>query len=336
LKKANPINISVIIPTYNRKTELEKLLYSLNRQTLPSSQFEIIVVDDGSTDGTEEWLLKNMDHFNVKISFYHQTRGGPGAARNLGMEKAAGDIFAFTDTDCIAETEWLERLLKHFNSEKVGAVGGSEIINDKDPLLMRCFHYLMTSPFTTGGLRGKKGKKLARFYPRTFNMAMSKKAYQATKGFKKMFHAEDIELSYRIKEKGFDLMYEDSARVYHRRRTHLTHFLKQIFYMGRARITLARIHPSSLELLHVLPALAVFFLFLSIISSLFWHPALLMLTLCLGIGLFFLIIVGIDSALKLRSLKSFFLVPLSFILQQAAYGIGFITALISHDKQKSD
>jgi glycosyltransferase involved in cell wall biosynthesis len=96
LKEANPIKISVILPTYNRKTELEKLLYSLNKQTLPSSQFEIIVVDDGSTDGTEEWLLKNMDHFNVKISFYHQTRGGPGAARNLGMKKAAGDIFAFT------------------------------------------------------------------------------------------------------------------------------------------------------------------------------------------------------------------------------------------------
>jgi GT2 family glycosyltransferase len=334
LKKTDHQNISVIIPTYNRKSELEKLLFSLNNQTLPPSQFEIIVVDDGSSDGTEEWLAKNMDRFNAKISFYAQDRGGPGAARNLGMEKACGNIFAFTDTDCIAEPEWLEHLIKPFNSEKVGAVGGKEIINDKDPLLMRCFHYLMTSPLTTGGLRGKKGKRLAHFYPRTFNMAISRKVYQVTKGFKKMFHAEDIELSYRIKQNGFDLIYEDSARVYHRRRSNLTHFLKQIFHMGKARVTLAQLHPSSLEPLHALPALLLLFLLLLIILSICFHPASIILKLFLGLGLLFLIIVGINSALTLHSLKAFSLVPFFFILQQCAYGSGFLISLVSDKGQK--
>jgi len=192
------LKISVIIPTYNRKDQLEELLHSLNNQTLSPSQFEIIVVDDGSGDDTEEWLMKNIDKFKAKISFYTQIHRGPGAARNLGMEKAEGDIFAFTDTDCIAQPNWLENLIKPLHSEKVGAVGGKEIINNKDPILMRCFHYLMTSPLTTGGLRGKRGRRLAHFYPRTFNMAISRKAYQATKGFKKM---------------GFDLIYQDSAKV---------------------------------------------------------------------------------------------------------------------------
>jgi len=334
LKKTDHLKISVIIPTYNRKHELVKLLYSLNKQTLPPYQFEIVVVDDGSSDGTEEWLMKNMNQFDATISFYAQVHGGPGMARNAGMEKAHGDIFAFTDTDCIAEAEWLEHLIKPFNSEKAGAVGGKEIINDEDPLLMRCFHYLMTSPLTTGGLRGKKGKRLAHFYPRTFNMAISRKAFQATKGFKKMFHAEDIELSYRIKQNGFDLIYEDSARVYHRRRNNLTQFLKQIFHMGKARITLARLHPSSLEPLHILPALSLFFLFLLIASSIFWHPAFLIFKLFLVLGLFFLIIVGINSASKLHSLKALFLVPFFFILQQVAYGSGFFTSFISHKEQK--
>ena len=126
---------------------MQRLLHSLNSQTLPAASYEVIVVDDGSSDGTGEWLKKHKDQFNVSTTFYAQVRGGPGAARNAGMDKAKGDIFTFTDTDCIAEPEWLENLIKPFTSEKVGAVGGSEIINDNDPLLMRCFHYLMTAPF---------------------------------------------------------------------------------------------------------------------------------------------------------------------------------------------
>jgi len=336
LEEINHLKVSVIIPTYNRKKELEKLLYSLNNQTLLPSQFEVIIVDDGSDDGTKEWLEKNKDQFKVKISFYSQAHGGPGAARNLGMEKAHGDIFAFIDTDCIAEPKWLERLIKPLHSEKVGAVGGKEIINDKDPLPMRCFHYLMTSPLTTGGLRGKRGRKLAHFYPRTFNMAISRKAYQATEGFKRWFHAEDIELSFRIRKRGFELIYEDSAIVHHRRRNHLIQFLKQTFQMGKARITLARLHPSSLEPLHIVPALLLLFSFLLIFLSLCWGPALFIFTLCLGLGLFYLIIVGINSALKLNSLKVFFIVPLFFILQQASYGSGFLISLIGQNKQKTN
>ena len=336
MEKVNHLMISVIIPTYNRRHELEKLLHSLNSQTLSPSQLEIIVVDDGSDDGTEEWLTKNLDQFKVKTLFYTQVHGGPGAARNLGMEKARGDIFAFIDTDCIAEPKWLEHLVKPFNSEKTGAVGGKEITDDKDPLFMRCLHYLMTSPLTTGGLRGKKGRKLARFYPRTFNMAISRKVYQTTKGFKNMFHAEDIELSYRIKKKGFDLIYQDSARVYHRRRDKPGKFLKQIFHMGKARITLAHLHPASLELLHILPSLILFFTILLIFSLFFWHPALLILGLYLGLVVLYLIVVGTHSALKLHSLKAFFLVPVFFVLQQGAYGSGSLISLISHKAQNPD
>ena len=112
MRKTDTPKISVIVPTYNRKHELTKLLHSLNNQTLPPSRFEIVVIDDGSTDGTEEWLMKNKNQFHATISYYAQNHGGPGAARNLGMEKADGDIFAFTDTDCIAEPHWLDSFLK--------------------------------------------------------------------------------------------------------------------------------------------------------------------------------------------------------------------------------
>ena len=210
----------------------------------------------------------------------------------------------------------------------MGAVGGSEIINDKDPLRMRCFHYLMTSPLTTGGLRGKKGGKLAHFYPRTFNMAFSRNAYKATGGFKQWFHAEDIELSYRIKQKGFALVYQDAARVYHRRRNTLTQFIQQIFHMGKARFTLYREHPESLELLHLLPTLALILLPLLLLLAISWPPGLLVLTLYLGVGILYLTAVGVHSCITLRSLKALFFVPFCFLLQQGAYGSGFLFSVI--------
>ena len=74
-----------------------------------------------------------------------------------------------------------------------------------------------------------------------------------------LFHAEDIELSYRIKQEGFKLVYEDSARVYHKRRNTVAQFIRQLFNMGKARVTLARLHPGSLEPLHVLPTAALCF-----------------------------------------------------------------------------
>lgn len=306
---------------------MEKLLRSLTRQTLPDA-YEIIVIDDGSEDGTREWLLKQGGQIHPSLSFYTQERGGPGSARNAGMEKAAGEIFAFTDTDCIVQPDWLEHLTEPFSAEGVGAAGGSEIINDRDPLLMRCFHYLMTAPLATGGLRGKQGKRLARFYPRTFNMAISRKAYQATGGFKKMFYAEDIELSYRIKQAGFALTYQHAAQVYHRRRSTVTQFVRQLFQMGKARVTLARLHPSSLEPLHTVPALALGLSFLMAFLAISWHPARTIFLSFLVLGLLFLTILGIMSAMHLRSLKAFFLIPVLFILQQGAYGVGFFTSLL--------
>ena len=326
------VSVSVIIPTYNRKNELEQLLGSLARQTLPAGSFEVIVVDDGSGDGTEEWLREHKHRFGFSLSWFAQARGGPGAARNLGMEKAAGDIFVFTDTDCVTQPGWLAHLTKPFGSGTVGAVGGSEIINENDPLLMRCFHYLMTASLTTGGLRGTEGRRLARFYPRTFNMAISRKAYEAAGGFRRMFHGEDIELSFRIKQAGFDLLYEGSAQVYHRRRSTVAQYARQLFNMGRARVTLARLHPGSLEPLHLLPALLVV-VFLLVALILPWLPfAPYIVPPCSAAAMLFLALLGVDSALRLRALSAFFIIPFLFILQQGAYGIGFLVSLIRPEK----
>ena len=324
--------VSVIISAFNRRNELKELLTALDRQTLAPAQFEIIVIDDGSTDGTLRYLTGLVNSGKENLVFQRQENQGPGAARNRGMELALGNIFAFTDTDCRPCPDWLEELLKPFADTHVGAVGGAEEYDAQGTLLQRAIHICMTSPFTTGGLRGKTGTKLAQYYPRTFNMAISRDAFEKTGGFKSLYHGEDIELSFRIKEAGFDLVFNERAKVHHRRRDSLRGFFRQVLKMGEARVTLARLHPQMLELLHVVPAAGLLALIIIILLSLFLNAFFVLFKLLLVFALLFLLLVGAAGsragAAPVRDrMRLLFLVPVCFILQQAAYGIGFYRGL---------
>ena len=262
-------SVSVIIPTYNRKEELTGLLSSLEKQTLPAADFEIIIVDDGSADDTLFYLKALVTGGKENLFFCYQKNQGPGAARNRGMAMARGTLFAFTDTDCRPLPEWLEELIKPFSDKQVGAVGGAEEFEPAERALSRAIHFCMTSPLTTGGIRGASGKKLARYYPRTFNMAISREAFERTGGFKQLYHGEDIELSFRIKKLGLALLYNEKARVCHHRRSTMKQFFKQLLRMGEARVALARLHPKMLEPLHVMPAAGILIVCLALALSAF-------------------------------------------------------------------
>ncbi len=325
--KVHALAVSVIIPTYNRKEELQGLFDYLDKQTLPSRLFEIIVVDDGSTDDTTAYLKNLIEKGKDNLLFCYQHNQGPGAARNRGMAMSRANIFAFIDTDCRPLPSWLEELIRPFSDKQVGAVGGAEEYMPEDSVLGQAIHFCMTSPFTTGGLRGKSGRKLANYYPRTFNMAISREALYKTGGFKPLYHGEDIELSFRIKEAGFSLLYNEGAKVHHRRRVTVRQFFNQLLKMGEVRVTLARLHPEMLELLHVVPAGGILILALAIILSSFFSIFLGMLELMIFSGLIFLGVVGFVSFNRTKNLKLFFLVPVLFILQHCAYGMGFYRGL---------
>jgi len=325
-------SVSVIVPTYNRKEELAGLLASLEQQTLPAADFEIIVIDDGSADDTLFYLKTLAACGKENLVFCYQKNQGPGAARNRGMAMARGTLFAFTDTDCRPLPEWLEELIKPFIDKQVGAVGGAEEFNPAERTLSRAIHFCMTSPLTTGGIRGTSGKKLARYYPRTFNMAISRDAFERTGGFRPLYHGEDIELSFRIKETGLTLLYNEKARVCHQRRATIKQFFKQLMRMGEARVTLARLHPKMIEPLHVIPAAGIFILFLALALSVFSDVFITFLKLLIGACFLFAILLGaagsMTRGLLIKDrLKFFFLVPFVFVLQQAAYGIGFYRGL---------
>jgi cellulose synthase/poly-beta-1,6-N-acetylglucosamine synthase-like glycosyltransferase len=317
------VDVSIIIPTYNRKEELTKLLSSLKAQTLPQRKLEIVVIDDGSCDSTVEFLQR--EQAAGTLAFSVQDHRGPGAARNAGMEMAQGNIFVFTDTDCISHSHWLENLIRSFEDETVGGAGGLETPDPAESILSRCFQFVMTSSLTTGGLRGAK-KRLARYYPRTFNMAISRKAYEKAGGFKEWYHGEDIEMSFRIKEAGFKLIYCDDAKVYHHRPATFFRFFLQLLRMGEARWLLFRTHRELIEPLFLLPPSAIVLLTVLLVLSPFSPTILSLFKALLTLGIIYLAMVGLSAWGALKSVRAFFLAPLAFICQQVGYGVGFLMA----------
>ena len=176
----------------------------------------------------------------------------------------------------------------------------------------------MTSFFTTGGIRGGK-KKMDKFYPRSFNMGVRAEVYKTLGGFSKMRFGEDIDFSIRIFKGGYVCRLFPEAWVWHKRRTDLKKFFKQVHNSGIARINLYKKYPESLKIVHLLPAvftLGVLFLLLGAPICV-WSLSLLLL---------FALIICIDSTLQNNSLKIGMLSIVASFIQLIGYGTGFLRA----------
>lgn len=305
---------SFIIPVYNRPDEVDELLGSLTLQTV--CDFEVIVVEDGSTVSCKEIVDKYAEC--LLIHYYNKENSGPGQTRNYGVDKASGEYMIILDSDCILPENYLAAVDAALQQEDVDAFGGPDRAHDSFSDVQKAINYAMTSFFTTGGIRGGK-KKLDKFYPRSFNMGVRKEVYQALGGFSKMRFGEDIDFSIRIFKGGYTCRLFPDAWVWHKRRTDLKKFFKQVHNSGIARINLYKKYPESLKLVHILPALftlgVVFLLFL----SLFWGGSLSLLVL-------FALIVCVDSSVQNRSLKIGILSIAASFIQLTGYGTGFLIA----------
>jgi len=315
---------SVIVPSYNRQDELVELLASMQTLDFPRDRFEVIVVDDGSSDQTLPYLEDFRSRARFNFQFYTQKNLGPGAARNTGMEEAHGDFFLFVDSDCYVPDHWLREIDSQLNLHQADACGGPDSYHQDFSPLLKAINYSMTSFLTTGGLRGRKGKKLAKFYPRSFNMGLSRDLWQKIGSFGFLRHGQDIEFSNRILKSGARVIYIASAFVYHKRRTTLRRFYRQVFNWGVARINLYKIDSAMLEPLHALPALVTFILICLFVLALFSPLArILLLT-----GILFMVVLILFSMVaaiqKYHELKPALLLPLIMPAQVIGYGMGFI------------
>ncbi|MFZ4102917.1 MAG: glycosyltransferase, partial [Sphingobacterium thalpophilum] len=255
---------SIIIPLYNRPQEIDELLHTLTKQTY--LQFEVLIIEDGSKIDAKAIVDAYTDRLD--ISYYYKENAGQGFARNFGFERAKGDYFIVFDSDCLIPSNYLETVKNYLLEQDLDAYGGPDGAHPSFTPVQKAISYSMTSPFTTGGIRGNK-KHIGTFHPRSFNMGISREVWEKTGGFILTRLGEDIEFSIRIHSMGFKIGLIPDAIVYHKRRTDFFQFYKQLHFFGRARINIYKHFPSELKLVHFFPAFFTIFLLLSFFFNLF-------------------------------------------------------------------
>ena len=305
---------SVIIPVYNRPDEVDELLQSLVSQSL--KDFEVIVVEDGSSVPCEDVVNKYRDKLDVH--YYSKPNSGPGQTRNYGAERSKGEFLLILDSDCILPEGYLQAIEDELHREEADAFGGTDRAHDSFTRVQKAINYAMTSFFTTGGIRGGK-KKMDKFYPRSFNMGVRAEAYRALGGFSNMRFGEDIDFSIRIFKAGYRCRLFPEAWVWHKRRTDLKKFFKQVHNSGIARINLYKKYPESLKLVHLLPAVFTVGVVFLLLCSLLCVWSLLPLAL-------FVLIVFIDASLSNKSVVIGILSVVASFIQLTGYGTGFLRA----------
>ncbi len=302
---------SVIIPVYNRPDEVDELLQSLITQHF--KDFEVVIVEDGSTVPCRE--VAERYAALLDIHYFDKPNSGPGQSRNYGAERSRGEYLIILDSDVILPEGYLEAVEAELQRQPADAFGGPDRAHDSFTDMQKAINYSMTSFFTTGGIRGGK-KKMDKFYPRSFNMGVRREVYEALGGFSKMRFGEDIDFSIRIFKEGYACRLFPEAWVYHKRRTDLKKFFKQVHNSGIARINLYKKYPDSLKLVHLLPGVFTLGVAFFLVGSLFCPYSLTPLLL-------YALLVCIDSAIRNGSLRiGIYSIAASYI-QLTGYGTGF-------------
>jgi glycosyltransferase involved in cell wall biosynthesis len=306
-------SFSIIIPVYNRPTEIDELLESLTKQDF--TDFEVLVIEDGSTIKSDVIVAKYKDLLNVHYFFKENT--GAGASRNYGMEKASGNYFIILDSDVIVPTQYLFEVKEGLTRSFTDAFGGADAAHASFTSLQKAINYSMTSFLTTGGIRGKK-QSVGKFQPRSFNLGISKKAFEKVKGFSTMKNGEDIELTFRLWEHDFETQFIENAFVYHKRRSSIKQFFSQTYGFGTARPILNKKYPESSKITYWFPSLFIIGLDISILLTIFGFQEF---SYFYG---FYFFLIFMDSLFQNKSLYVAFLSVISTFTQFLGYGLGFL------------
>ena len=254
--------LSLIIPVYNREEEMRELLESLLLQV--NNDFEVVVVDDGSSAPLESMVDMYSDKLDIK--YYFKPNSGPGLSRNYGSERSSGEYLIYLDSDCVIPPQYTQVLHDYLTKTEVDTFGGPDAASDTFSDFQKAVSYSMTSFFTTGGIRGGK-KKIDKFFPRSFNMGYRRETYNKIGGFSSMRVGEDMELSYRLIENNCSSILIPEAYVYHKRRSTSKSFFVQVFHFGMTRINLYKRYPKTFKCVHALPTMFLGYTILSIIIS---------------------------------------------------------------------
>lgn len=231
------MDISIIIPTYNRKEKIKQCLDSILIQDCHPYTFEVIVVDDGSNDGTGE-MIREVSRRHKNIKYHYRPSKGPASARNLGLVNAAADIIAFTDSDCILDPFWIRSMmLAHISHPQATAIGGATKVDSRN------IKAVVSQSLSDGAIKADlDGKKEVIFFP-TCNVSVKKKFMIEKFNESFVFPAgEDLDLFWRLFKHGGKFVYKPDALIFHGCHPDIRSFLSQAYLYGRGNLLAQHIH----------------------------------------------------------------------------------------------
>jgi glycosyltransferase involved in cell wall biosynthesis len=314
----NNLQFSFIIPVYNRPNEIKELLESFLNLTADFN-FEIVIIEDGSSE-TSKSVIEDFST-QLNISYFYKDNSGPGDSRNFGMTNAKGNYFIILDSDVILPADYLVNVNTSLEVRYYDCFGGPDAAHSSFTNLQKAINFAMTSFLTTGGIRGGN-ENIKDFQPRSFNMGLSKKAFQDTKGFGKIHPGEDPDLSLRLQKLGYKTSLIKTAHVFHKRRISWSKFYKQVNKFGMVRPILNNWHPKSRSIVYWFPTvfslgliIALFLLVFNIKIFAYCYAA-------------YFSIAFIVSAVSNKSIIIAFQSLLAICIQFYGYGYGFLKSTL--------
>ncbi len=316
--------ISIIIPTYNGEKVIKKCLDSLLDQTY-GGDYEIIVVDDGSIDKTIELVRE------YPVRLLTQRHSGPATARNLGAKNAEGDILLFIDSDCVAEKDWIDEMIKPLEDQEIVGVQG-RYKTKQVGIMARFAQYEIEERYERMVKRGYID------FIGSYSAAYRKDIFLDQGGFDESFliaSGEDLDLSFGLASKGHKMIYNQQAIVYHTHPESISQYLKQKFYRAYWRIPVYKKNYKKTidesytpQMLKVQIGLFYLFIFSALVStflgsfyiSVFVFAVLLLSTLPLSFSIF------------RKDKKVGFISPIMLILRSIILGLGLIYGIIRNAK----
>jgi len=313
---------SLIVPAYNSGHTLASCLEALTNQSVPEEEYEVIVIDDGSTDNTSN-IAKAF-----RVKYLHQTNRGPASARNRGSRSATGDIILFTDSDCVPDHDWIRAMVNPFQDPDVVGVKGAYKTSQKQ----------LAARFAQAEFEDRYDflqKEPSIDMVDTYSAAFRKDVFLEMNGFDESFpvaNNEDTELSYRLASQGYKLVFNRRAFVYHTHPDTLVKYLKLKFWRGYWRMVVYRRYPDKavkdsytpavIKLQTLLMGLALPLLCISWAIPWFIYPALSLLGIILISSLpFSLKTFGKDGMVGLVS-------PGIVLLRAASFAIGGFLGIV--------
>jgi glycosyltransferase involved in cell wall biosynthesis len=315
-------DVSIVIPTKNSGAILEKCLASIESQDYPKDGYEVIIVDGHSTDNTVEIAGR------YGCTAVYEEIGTIGGARNVGVAYSKGDYIIFTDADCVAARDWLSNLIKEFNDETIASVGGPNITPEGDTNFARGVGIALAFLSSPGPRYGVNSRHVREIYHNpTCNSAYNRRMFEAVGGFNsRLITCDDEELDYRIRERGYTILYTPDARVFHYRRPTWKSFMEMAYRYGIGRMQAIKLHWQMGRWYHFTPSAIIAVIAVLLVLSFtdfmyFWGAVTLLIGGGIGIGLMSLYL---GAKTKLSDFVTFFgLIAIWFW----GYGAGMLRGL---------